>query len=355
MKSRIIMHVDLDAFFASVEEREHPEYKGKSVVVGANPKGGKGRGVVSTANYEARKYGIHSGMPISRAYRLCPDAIYLPVRHELYEKISDEIMEMLREHADKFEQVSIDEAFLDVSERARNFERAKNLAILIKEKIKEKEGLTCSVGIAPNKLIAKIASDFKKPDGLTVVKPEEVKKFLSPLPVEKLWGIGKKTKARLNKLGIKTIGELAKFPVHKLIEEFGELGYEYHLMANGMDESEVEEKYEIKSIGREHTFEEDTNDLKWIHDTLNSLVSEIVQEVKEKKFLFRTVTIKVRYEDFETHTHSKSLLAPTDDFKTLLKISEELLKPFLLSEKSIRLIGVRVSNLTEIKRLTKLA
>ena len=340
--------MDLDAFFASIEEREHPEYKGKPIVVGANPKGGKGRGVVSTANYAARKYGIHSGMPISKAYRLCPDAIYLPVRHELYQKVSDEIMNILRGYGDKFEQVSIDEAFLDVSKRIKDFDKARNLAILIKEKIFEKEGLTCSIGIAPNKLVAKIASSYKKPDGLTIVKPENVKDFISPLPVEKLWGIGKKTKLRLNSMGIKTVGDLAKFPVSKLVEEFGKLGYEYHLMANGIDESEVEESYEIKSIGREHTFDRDTDDLELINSTIDSLASEVIEEIKKENFLFRTVTLKIRYEDFETHTHSKTLTAYTNSLKTLKEVLKKLLKPFL-DKKKIRLIGIRVAKLIEAK------
>jgi DNA polymerase IV (DinB-like DNA polymerase) len=167
MSQRIIIHVDMDAFFASIEQREHPEYKDKPVIVGANPREGKGRGVVSACSYEARKFGIRSGMPISKAWRLCPNAIYLPVNFKLYEKVSSRIMNILKEHAEKLEQVGLDEAFLDVSRRVKDFEQAKNLAVLIKEKILEEEGLTCSVGIGPNKLISKIASDYKKPDGLT--------------------------------------------------------------------------------------------------------------------------------------------------------------------------------------------
>ncbi len=346
--ARIILHVDLDAFFAAVEERQHPEYQGKPIIVGANPKEGKGRGVVSTANYIARQYGIHSGMPISKAWKKCPNGIFLPVNMPLYEKVSKSIMDILRAHADKFEQVSIDEAFLDISKRVQDFDQARAFAILLKEKIYEKEGLTCSIGIGPNKLIAKIASDFQKPDGLTVVKPEEVKDFLAPLDVQKIWGIGPKTAEKMAKLGIKTIGELAKYPVEKLIKEFGKLGYEFHKMAQGIDESEVEERQIIKSVGREHTFESDTKDEELIYNVLSELTEEVWKEIKNQ-FCFRTVTVKIRYADFETHTHAKTLPSYTDKKEDIITISKELIKPFLRSEKAIRLIGVRVSNLLQGK------
>lgn len=341
------MHVDLDAFFASVEEREHPEYRGKPIIVGANPKGGRGRGVVSTANYKARKFGICSGMPISKAFKLCPNAVFLPVNFKLYEKVSDSIMKILREHADKFEQVSVDEAFLDVSRKVKNFKEARYLAILIKEKIWEKEKLTCSIGIAPNKLVAKIASSYKKPDGLTVVKPEEIKSFLSPLPVEKIPGIGKNTKKILNEMGIKSIGELAKADVSLLVKKFGKVGMDFHLAANGIDESEVEEEHEIKSIGREYTFEKDIEDVYLIYKTLENLAKDVWEELNEKNLMYRTVTIKIRYEDFETHTHSKTLSLPTNSLEKMVEIGKKLLEPFLY-EKKIRLIGIRVSKFREM-------
>jgi DNA polymerase IV (DinB-like DNA polymerase) len=346
---RIILHVDLDAFFASVEEREHPEYKGKPIVVGANPKEGKGRGVVSTANYEARKYGIHSGMPISKAYKLCPNAIYLPVNFILYEKVSENIMNILRKFADKFEQVSIDEAYLDISGKVKDFEEAKQLAIKIKNEILEKEKLTCSIGIAPNKLVAKIASGFQKPNGLTIVRPEEVKSFLSPLSVDEIPGIGKKTKEVLERIGIKTIGELAKTEVSKLVEMFGKIGIYFYLAANGIDESEVEETYEAKSIGREITFETDTDNVELLHETMENLARETIEELKAKGLTYKTVTLKIRYEDFETHTHSKTLNLPSDSFEVLISVGRKLLEPFLYSGKKIRLIGIRVSKLKKEK------
>ncbi|RJS80739.1 DNA polymerase IV, partial [Candidatus Bathyarchaeota archaeon] len=304
-KKRIIFHVDMDHFFTAIEERKHPEFKGKPVIVGADPKGGKGRGVVSTCNYEARKFGVRSGMPISRAWKLCPEAVYLPVNYELYTKVSSKIMAILRKYADKFEQWGIDEAFLDVSSKVKDYAEAERLARQIKLEIYEREGLTCSIGIGPNKLVAKIASDFQKPDGLTVVKAEDVEKFLSPLPVRKLLWVGRKTEQKLRAMGIRTIGDLARFDPTVLAEAFGVMGTQLYLMAHGIDRSEVEERGEIKSISRERTFEEDTNDFELVLETLEKLAEEVHGDVLEQNLYFKTVTVKVRYENFETHTHSR--------------------------------------------------
>ncbi len=207
---RVIFHLDMDHFYTAVEERERPEIKGVPVIVGADPKEGKGRGVVSTSNYEARKSGVRSGMPISQAWRLCPRAVYLPPNFPLYIRVSGEIMELARKYAGKFEQWGIDEAFLDVSGKVDDWAEAEALAQRIKQEIKEKEGLTASIGVGPNKLVAKVASDFQKPDGLTIVKEEEVEKFLEPLPVRKLLWVGRKTEAKLKELGVNTIGDLAR-------------------------------------------------------------------------------------------------------------------------------------------------
>jgi DNA polymerase IV (DinB-like DNA polymerase) len=343
--NRIILHVDMDSFFAAIEERAHPEYRGKPIVVGADPKEGKGRGVVSTCNYEARRFGIRSGMPISRAWRLCPDAVYLPVNFKLYEEVSSEIMTILRKYADKFEPIGIDEAFLDVSLRAKNFEDARRLAQRIKKEIYEKEKLTCSIGVGPNKLVAKIASDFKKPDGLTVVEGKDVKQFLSPLPVAKLWGVGKKTARRLSRMGIKTIGDLAAYDASRLTEEFGVSGTRFYLMAHGIDKSEVEETWEVKSLGREFTFEEDTSDYDLVFKTLDELSEEVYKKIRDSNLYFKTVTLKVRYENFETHTHSKTLPFLTNRLRDLQKTSRELIQPFLQSDRKIRLLGTRVSKL----------
>jgi DNA polymerase IV (DinB-like DNA polymerase) len=348
------MHVDLDAFFAAVEEKNHPEYEGKPIIVGADPKQGKGRGVVSTCNYVAREFGVRSAMPISRAWRLCPHGVYLPVNYELYEQVSTRIMNILRSYADRFEQVGIDEAFLEISQKTSSFEEAERLAIEIKSTIRDSEGLTCSVGIGPNKLVAKIASDYRKPDGLTVVREDSVKHFLHPLSVEKIWGIGKKTKERLNSMGIKTIGDLSSFDVTRLRKEFGSVGEEFHRMAQGIDDSEVLEECLPKSFSREHTFQEDTSDRSQIQSTLNDLCTDVASEVAVNGFLFRTVTIKIRYEDFETHTHSRTLPFATADPESLKVTATRLLDPFFIKGKKIRLLGVRASSLIKNTKQGKL-
>ncbi|MEM3737627.1 MAG: DNA polymerase IV [Candidatus Bathyarchaeia archaeon] len=345
VRSRIILHIDMDQFFAAVEEREHPEIRGKPVVIGADPKGGKGRGVVSACNYEARKCGVSSGMPITAAWRLCPHAVYLPVNYRLYAEVSSRIMEILRGYAEKLEQWGLDEAFLDVSTRVRTYEDAKRLAQEIKREIYEKEGLTCSIGIGPNKLVAKIASDFKKPDGLTVVEEEDVQSFLAPLPVGKLLWVGKKTERKLNGLGIKTVGDLKRCDPSLLVDKFGVVGTQLYLSARGIDQSEVEERGISKSIGRYVTFEEDTSDFHFIFSTLDKLCEEVHTETKDQNLLFKTVTVTVRYEDFETHTHTKTLLFQTNRLADLLKVAHELIQPYLRAERKVRLIGVRVSNL----------
>lgn len=353
-KGRIIFHVDMDQFFAAVEEREHPEIRGKPVVVGADPKEGKGRGVVSTCNYEARKYGVRSGMPISKAWKRCQDAVYLPVNFPLYVDVSKRIMNILRAHADKFESWGIDEGYLDVSTRAKDFEGAKRLAQAIKKEIYEKEKLTCSIGIGPNKLVAKIASDFQKPDGLTVVEEKDVKSFLWPLPVGKLLWVGKKTEQKLKDLGIKTIGDLANYDPSVLTEKFGVMGTQLYLSAQGVDRSVVQERWEIKSMSRDVTFEEDTSDSEVIFGTLDALSEQVHKQLTESNFNFRTVTVKVRYKNFETHTHGRTLPFLTDRLSDIQKTAKELIQAYLSPERKIRLIGVRLSNLVSSEKQKKL-
>jgi len=349
-KKRIIFHLDMDHFFTAVEEREHPEFKGKPMVVGADPKGGGGRGVVSTANYEARKFGVKSGMPISKAWRLCPEAVYLPVDYELYARVSNEIMCILRKYAGKFEQWGIDEAFLDVTSKVRDYAEAEILARKIKNEILEREGLTCSIGISSNKLVAKIASDFQKPNGLTIVKEEEAEKFLASLPVRKLLGVGRKTEQRLEVMGIKTIGDLARSDPAVLTEAFGPMGTQLYLMAHGVDKSEVEERGEIKSISRDVTFQEDTADFEFVLKTLDNLSEEVYEDVLEQRLCFKTVTVRVRYENFETHTHSKTLPFITDRLQDLKRTANELVQFYLRPDRKIRLIGVRVSNFVSVEK-----
>jgi DNA polymerase IV (DinB-like DNA polymerase) len=342
---RIILHVDLDSFFPSVEVREHPELKDLPVVVGADPKEGKGRGVVSNASYEARKYGVRSAMPISRAWMLCPHCIYLRPHFDLYIKASSAIMKILKSHADKFEQAGIDEAFLDISNRVKDFEEAIGFAKKLMEEILNKEGLTCSIGVAPNKMVAKIASDYRKPYGLTAVKEEDVKQFLYPLKVRALPGVGPKTERRLRELKIETISDLAKASPEMLTRLFGVWGARLHDFAQGIDYSEVKEEYETKSIGREVTFERDLEDGDLILSALDELAGEVHREVIGNAFQFKTITIKVRYQHFDTHTRAKSLLFPTNNLEILKNNARRLIAPFLRGNKRIRLIGIRVSNL----------
>jgi DNA polymerase IV (DinB-like DNA polymerase) len=343
---RIIFHLDMDHFYTAVEERERPELKGKPVVVGADPKEGKGRGVVHTCNYEARNFGVRSGMPISKAWRLCRDAVYLPPNFELYMKVSGQIMEILRKRADKFEQWGIDEAFVDVTSKANSLAEAEALARQIKIEIHEKEKLTCSIGIGPNKLVAKIASDFKKPDGLTIVKAEEAQAFLAPLPVRKLLWVGRKTEQKLSEMGIKTIGDLARCDPATLEKNFGAMGLQFCLMARGIDDSKVEERSEVKSISREATFEEDTSDFEFILKTLDRLSEEVRNDAANHNLFFKTVAIKVRYKGFETHTHAKTMPRITNSVEELKKTARELMQAYLMSDRQIRLVGVRVSNFT---------
>jgi DNA polymerase IV (DinB-like DNA polymerase) len=342
MKERIILHLDMDYFFAQIEERENPQFKGKPVVVGADPKGGRGRGVVSTANYEARKYGIKSGMPISKAYQLCPNAIFLPVNVELYEKVSDEIMEIVKKYSPVYEIVSLDEAYLDIS-FCKNWKEAENLGKKLKKEIFEKEKLTCTVGIGPNKTIAKLAAEKAKPNGLKVVKPDEVEKFLDPLDVDDLPGIGPKTAEKLRAVGVNKIFELKKLSKEELKEMFGKVGERIWERARGIDEEPVSPEEVIKSIGRQITFERDTRNPRLIFGTFEKLIKEIYDELIENNFSFRTITVICRYKGFETHTKSKTLKESSKDFEILKRESKKLLlKFFLENKKPIRLIGLRV-------------
>ena len=349
-KERFIFHLDMDHFYTAVEERERPEIRGKPVIVGADPKVGKGRGVVSTSNYVARKVGVRSGMPISQAWRLCPEAVYLPPNFPLYIKVSAEIMAIARRYAGKFEQWGIDEAFLDVTGKVNDYVEAEALARLIKQEIKDKERLTCSIGVGPNKLVAKVASDFQKPDGLTVVREEEVEVFLAPLPVRKLLWVGRKTEAKLKALGVNTIGDLARYDPTVLTSMFGVMGLQMHLMAKGADRSEVEERVGVKSVSHETTFEEDTADAAVILQAFDTLCVEVQKETENQHLLFKTVTLKIRFEHFETHTKSKTLPFLTNRLYDLQKTAREQLTPYLRADRKVRLIGVRVSSLVSMEK-----
>jgi len=354
MPERIVFHVDMDQFFAACEVREKPALAGRPVVVGADPKGGRGRGVVSTSSYEARKFGVKSGMPISQAFRLCPQCVFLPVNFDLYLKCSAEVMEVLRSFAVKFEPFGIDEAFLEVTGKVKDFEEARKLAQEVKNAVKEKTGMACTAGVGPNKLVAKMASDFQKPDGLTVVKPGEARAFLAPMPVRKLLWIGPKTEEALKRMGIALVGELAEADPTVLFEAFGKYGPAIRLAAQGIDDSQLVEVWEAKSIGSQRTFESDTGDVREIFAKLDELCSEVFQRAEENEVSFSNIGIVVRFAGFETHTKAKEQRKPCSSLAELEKTVHALAIQFLEQGKPVRLVGVRLAGLKKEKGQKKL-
>jgi len=343
--ARIILHCDLDAFYPSCEIKRDPSLAGKPLVVGADPRAVHVRGVVMSCSYEARKFGVRSGMPISQAYRLCPDGVYVPPDFELYGEVSDRAMDVLRRFADKFEQTSIDEAFIDDSVRCENYDQAIVLARDVKAELKKSEGLTVSVGIAPNKSIAKMASDMRKPDGLTTVRPAEVRAFLDPLSVNKISGVGKKTTELLQENGIETIGQLSKVPAKRLTDLFGKGGVWLWGIANGIEEAPVEERGLRKSISVEQTFERDIQNKQVVLEALESLVQEVHQRLIRERLLFRTVSIKVRFEGFQTFTRDKTHTGYVDDQDVVREYVALLFREFEKNRRRIRLVGVKLSDL----------
>ncbi len=346
---RVIFHVDLDAFYVSVEVKDNPSLKGLPVVVGADPAGGKARGVVMTCSYEARKLGLRSGMPISTAYRLCPDAVYLPPRWERYGEVSMRVMDLLRGYADKFEQTGIDEGFLDVSDRAKSVEAAKDLAMAIKKDIRESLGITCSIGIAPNKSLAKIASDRQKPDGLTVVPFDDPRGFLAPLPVAVIPGVGAKTQAFLKEKGIATIGELQKVSGQELLKWFGKTGVWLWGVIQAEEKLSVFERDMLKSMSVERTFGEDVEDFEHVYAQVDVEARELAERVRDADLKFKVAGIKIRFKGFQTFTRETTLTGFTDSEETLRREARILLKEFEYKKRPVRLVGLRVSQLKREK------
>ena len=358
MQTRIVMLVDLDYFYAQCEERRNPSIKDKPVVVCVYSGRTEDSGAVSTANYVARKYGVKSGIPISLAKRKLKDidAVFLPVDKEFYREVSDKIMEILRSYADRFEQVGIDEAYMDVTQRTKgNRQEAKKLAVIIKDDVLFQQKLTCSIGVGPNKLVAKIAADIQKPDGLTMVKPEEVESFLSPLPVRRLVGVGKKTEKKLETLGVRTVGQLARLDVQRLIEVFGrKLGTYFHNASLGIDDEPVQERSEPESVSRISTLKEDTRDLAVILDEAYRLCGNVHARLLNLGLLYRSVSIYLVAGDLSVHSRSKTFENPTSDLETFKKTAKELYEKFLgESDFEARRVGVKVSNLTKKEELQK--
>jgi len=346
--SRVILHVDMDAFYASVEIRENPALEGKPVVVGADPREHR-RGVVLTASYEARRFGVRSAMSCVEAARRCPEAVFVPPHFELYGRVSGEIMDTLRTFADRLQPSGIEEGYLDVTVRSGgNFSRAHELAREIKAAVRKQHRLSCTIGIAPTKAVAKIASDFEKPDGLTVVARDDVAAFLAPISVRKILGVGPKTADRLKELGLEVIEDLQTYNRQDLVEQLGAFGEYLQDVAMGRDAEEVVEPTgPPESISTETTFEKDLDAYDDVWPELEALAKSLHEQLLHEKFAYRTVSLKAKYSNFEIHTRSKSLKIHTTDFEPILILSQTMLREVLASGRKVRLVGVRLSNLLE--------
>jgi DNA polymerase-4 len=343
MDSRTILHVDMDAFFAAVEQLRRPELRGKPVVVGGDGDPSK-RGVVSTASYEARAYGIHSAMPLRTAYRLCPHAIFLPVDFAAYREVSERMHAILRATGARVQSMGFDEAFLDVTDLPESGEA---IAREIRRRIAEDLHLTASVGVGPNRLVAKIASNLDKPDGLTVIPEVEVEARLAPLPATVLWGVGPKTSAALlEHFKVRTVGDLTSVPLEALQEAYGpHHGAHLHRIARGLDDSPVETEWEPKSLSRERTFQVDLRRVDTIRQMITRLAGEVAADLREEGYRAATITLKVRFATFRTLTRSHTLAAPIDDDATITTTAIALLDRVTL-DRPVRLLGVRAAKLS---------
>lgn len=340
---RQIIHLDMDAFYASVEVLDNPELKGKPVIVG----GPKQRGVVSAASYEARKFGVHSALPTAQAMALCPQGFFLPVRMARYKEVSDQIFEIFHRFTPLVEPLSIDEAFLDVTASQQLFGPAEAIARRIKNVVREDIGLTVSAGVAPSKLVAKIASDLNKPDGLTVVPEGKVRQFLAPLPIERLWGVGRVTQKDLSLLNVKTMGDLSRLPKDLLQRRFGQQGLQLYFLSKGIDDREVQPERKAKSIGREETFPEDIREKERAGKELLALSHRVAKRLRRHKAAGQTITLKVTYHDFTRITRSLTVPAATDDGRKIYRVCLDLLEKTEIGKKSIRLLGIYLSHLTK--------
>lgn len=339
---RKIIHLDMDAFFAAIEQRDHPEYKGKPVIVGGPP---NSRGVVSTCSYEARVYGVHSAMPLREAGRRCPQGIFLPGRMSRYQEVSAALMNILRNYTPLVEQLSCDEAFMDVTGSERLFGPVEKIARMMVLRIEEELGLSASVGIAPNKFLAKIASDLQKPKGFVRIKAGEERSFLAPLPIAKLWGVGPKTGEQLKKMGLHTIGDLQNQPVEVMRRSLGEFGEHVHRLALGIDHRPVTPGVEVKRVGHETTFQTDTDNRDYLEGVLLGLCEQVARRLRRKALIGRVITLKIRDTDFKTITRRTTLYQPTDFEEVIFKTARQLAEENEWGRKPVRLIGVSVSGL----------
>jgi len=339
--SNSIIHLDMDAFFASVEQHDRVELRGRPVIVG----GSLDRGVVSACSYEARPFGVRSAMPMRRALRLCPEAVVLPVRMARYREVSEQVFAIFARYTDRIEPLSIDEAFLDVAGSRRLFGPAVAIAARIRAEVRQELGLAVSAGVAPNKFLAKLASEGAKPDGLLEVAPGEVDAFLLPLPVERLWGVGAKAAEKLQRLGCRCVADLRRLSLAQLERIFGAWGARLYHLARGEDERTVEVEQEAKSLGAEETFSRDVAEPEALRRVLLAQAEKVAARLRHKGLFGRVVTLKVRYGDFETLTRRQTLAAPTASALPLYRVGCELLERTAAGERPVRLLGLSVGAL----------
>lgn len=336
-----ILHVDMDAFFASVTERDHPELKGKAVVIGAGV-----RGVVTSANYEARKFGIKAAMPVGRAQRLAPHAIFIPPDHKRYSEVSEHIMEIFHSFTPLVEPISLDEAFLDVTKAKRLLGDGRAIATAIRAKVEEQEGITCSVGIASSKFIAKLASQRCKPNGMLEIPDDRVLTFLHPLPVSALWGVGPKTNEALERLGLHTVGDIAQTPEQTLIRALGQAaGQSLYELAWGRDDRDVIPEEPDKSISAAETFDRDIDDPEIIAKEILRMCERASSRMRQRSLFAKTITLKIRFADFTTINRSKTLPLPIDTTHEIYEIAKGLYEALAIGRARIRLVGVSLDNL----------
>jgi len=339
--NRKIIHIDMDAFFASIEQRDHSQYRRRPIAVG----GDGPRGVVAAASYEARKFGVFSAMPSRTARQKCPDIIFVAPRFDVYKSVSTKIMQIFREYTELVEPLSLDEAYLDVTENKKEMRSATLIAKEIKKQIKAKTRLTASAGISINKFIAKVASGMNKPDGLTVIPPKEVEKFVRKLPIDKFFGVGKVTGAKMKALGIVKGADLLKFEQIDLIRHFGKAGTYFHSVSRGVDDREVKPERIRKSFGAERTFEKDIVQYKILHDKLKSIAEDLAQRLAKHGVSGKTVTLKIKYYDFELKTRCAGFSAYKSHPGEIYPIAKDLLHSSDLPRKPVRLLGISLSNL----------
>jgi len=347
---RKIIHIDMDAFYASVEQRDFPQYKGKPIVVGGSP---DGRGVVATASYEARVFGIHSAMSARRAIQLCPDAIFVRPRFGAYKNVSVRIREIFGRYTDLIEPLSLDEAYLDVTLDKLNIGSALEIAKQIKDAIKTELNLSASAGVSSNKFVAKIASDMNKPDGLTFIGPSKIAGFMEKLPVEKFFGVGKVTADRMKKMGFHNGADLKKLSEEELVRKFGKTGKFYYKIVRGLDERPVQPHRLTKSLGAEDTFEQDLETREELFTELEQIAEKVTERLEKSKLKGKTLTLKVKFGDFKQITRNQSFSTPFSDYHSIINAAKDLLIKAEITDRKVRLLGISLSNFGNAVQISK--